>query len=188
MTFILRSLCQDGSRVCHHLSRPGHLYTRGAEFGVMLILVSGASVSTSQLVINNICCYDSTHVETAASSSWARQLEADSLLLSSSNISIPISQSLPTDKRPAIQRKSAKRKWRNSFVRVGKVLVLNFPSCLAWSLMMRGWVRILYGRAHLHPDPDTSHRIYNISATDNWVCHRLNCTIETKPDTTLKFS
>lgn len=127
MTFILRSLCQDSSRVCHHLSRPGHLYTRGAEFGVMLILVSGASVSTSQLVINNICCYDSTHVETAASGSWARQLEADSLLLSSSNISIPISQSLPTDRRAAIQRKSAKRKWRNSFVRVGKVLVLNFP-------------------------------------------------------------
>ena len=41
--------------------------------------------------------------------------------------------------------------------------------------MMRGWLRILFGRAHLHPDPDTSHRIYNNSATDNWVCHCLHC-------------
>ena len=78
MTFIRRPLCQDTRRLCHHLSIPDHLYTRGAEFGVMLILVSGASVSTSQVVINNICCYDSTHVETAVSGSGIRQLEANS--------------------------------------------------------------------------------------------------------------
>ena len=173
MTFIRRPLCQDGSRLCHHLSTPGHLYTRGAEFGVMLISVSGVSVSTSQLVINNICCYDSTHVETAGSGSSARQLEADSLLVSSLNISIPISSSLPT-----VGRQSAGNQQKENdaiLLLVGKVLYLNFPFLPRLKLDDERLLRILFGRAHLHPDPDTSHRIYNISATDNWVCHCLLC-------------